>query len=98
MRFSDEGWATEHQAIVMKQHPKARAIISAFSLGELSPSGVGPWAPADQIPWRLHSEWFNGIFLSKAGFGLKPAITVQGSPYVMADQRTSVFPGLLSLR
>jgi len=87
--FSKENWNAEYAGLVIKDHGAAKAAISGFAMGELSPSGVAPWMPPDKLPWNLHWRWFNALLTSPQGFGITPSLPTVGSPYMMADMRTS---------
>ncbi len=71
-------------ALQIKNHSSAKAAITTFSLGDVSPDGDGDGQP-DPIPWARHYDWFKAIFLTS--FGINPVINLTGSQYVLADYR-----------
>ena len=79
-------------ALVLKNHAHAKAAITTFSLGDISPDGSGDGEP-DIIPWAQHYDWLRAIFLS--GLGVNPILHLDGSQYVSVDYRTATDGSIL---
>lgn len=73
-------------ALVIKNNCTSKAAITTFSLGDMNPDSNGDGQP-DIVPWAQRYDWLKAIFLT--GFGIKPALNLTGSQYVLADYRTT---------